>query len=422
MFYSHEILRKKGKFGIIWLAATCKRRITRRDIWKVNVADSSDDIIEILSRHPAALRRTGPLSLYLSSQLMFGLVYITGKQYQILLEELKSIVVKLGSYKIQITSSIDLGEQFHGSKVTMVPPNMDDVPMEFGCLTPVPEPTDHTWQEFFVVHSPKSSEEGVLTPSTLGYPQGRDSFPDDAEMLHRADYADITMREIPIDSEEPIPEEMQEESVDFFADWPVTDPAPSERIQSGLFSESQDEPVPMMIDEHLPFLLTPEAPIALDDIQQQRDRVEISHGEIPLQEISSAESSETFVLGPIPGPGPRQRRRRHLLIDPVTNLSAQQIHSNMARADNFTVRLRRPSLLETSESMLKRLSTKFIPIGIRSRINRLRTLPKPTDLFSYVINPPDVVPETGSSFDSSSAMKISSQSRLAGIDPQYPIS
>ncbi|PRD31476.1 UNVERIFIED_CONTAM: Sister chromatid cohesion 1 protein 3 [Trichonephila clavipes] len=85
MFYSHEILRKKGKFGIVWLAATCRQRITRRDIWRVNVADSSDDIMEILNRTPVALRRTGPLSLYLSSQLMFGLVYVTSKQYQMLL-------------------------------------------------------------------------------------------------------------------------------------------------------------------------------------------------------------------------------------------------------------------------------------------------------------------------------------------------
>ncbi|GFQ77385.1 rad21_Rec8_N domain-containing protein [Trichonephila clavata] len=402
MFYSHEILRKKGKFGIVWLAATCKKRVTRRDIWRVNVADSSDDIIEILNRHPVALRRTGPLSLYLSSQLMFGLVYVTSKQYQMLLEDLKSMVIKIASFRVPTTSSIDLEKPVDEAKVTMSPPDMDDVPLEFGCLTTLPEPSNHSWQEFFMVPSPFSPEEDVLTPITPGYPLGRDSFPDDAEMLHRADHGDITMQEIPIDSEEPILE-MQEESADFLPGVPFLDQAHEEQIQSGLFPESHHEPVPMAIDENLSHLLTPEAPTALEEFQQLREAIDISqNGEIAQQErnhgeeqrISPAESAETFVLGPIAGPGRRQRRRRHLIIDPVTTLSGQQIQSQIARIDNLTVPIRRPTLLETAESMLRRLSTQFIPIGIRSRINRLQTLSEPTDLFSYVISPPEEVPET----------------------------
>ncbi|GFY68096.1 hypothetical protein TNIN_208801 [Trichonephila inaurata madagascariensis] len=310
------------------------------------------------------------------------------------------MVVNLASYRFPTTSKIDLEKPVDEAKVTMSPPDMDDVPLEFGCLTTLPEPSNHSWQEFFVVHTPRS----VLTPITPGFPRGGDSFPDDAEMLHRADHGDITMQEIPIDSEEPILE-MQEESADFLAGMPFLDQAPEELMQSGLFPESHHEPVPMAVDENLSHLLTPEAPTALEELQQLREAVEISeNGERALRErshiegqrISPAESLETFVLGPISGPGRRQRRRRHLIVDPVTTLSAHQIRSQIARIDNLTVPIRRPTLLETAESMLQRLSAQLIPVGIRSRISRLQTLPEPTDLFSYVISPPEEeVPETG---------------------------
>ncbi|GIY38905.1 rad21_Rec8_N domain-containing protein [Caerostris darwini] len=374
------------------LAATSKQKITKRDIWRVNVANCSNDVIDIVNKNPIALRRGAPFSLYLSSQLMFGLAYVTGKQYEMLLEDVKTLVIRLGTFKeTQSTCTIDLEKTIDASKVTMCPPDMINVPLEFGRLLPTPEPVDHHC-DFFFVPSPRSSAENY-SASVSG-----------SEMLHTVSRADITMQELPEDSEEPIPQEMLlEEPVDFLTDLPFLEPTPVEQVgRSDDLIEPQQQPLPITDDQSLSFLLTPEA-VTTEPLQL---RIETAPDiDVNLQQIGLAEtrkralpedSQETFVLAPITVPGQRRRKRRHLIVDSETALSFQQIQTNLAHVDNYTVPnyQRRVSLLETPESMFKRLSSSIVAKGIQSRIKRLQTLQEPSDLFPYAISPPEKIPET----------------------------
>ncbi|XP_066278289.1 meiotic recombination protein REC8 homolog isoform X1 [Branchiostoma lanceolatum] len=88
MFYSQDILQKRGgKFGIIWIAATRARDLTRRDYSTVNVAKTCDEIINHLTQ-PKRVRydRSGfpRFSLYLSAQLMFGVTLVHRKHAEYL--------------------------------------------------------------------------------------------------------------------------------------------------------------------------------------------------------------------------------------------------------------------------------------------------------------------------------------------------
>ncbi|GBM26883.1 hypothetical protein AVEN_264741-1 [Araneus ventricosus] len=394
MFYSHEILQKRGKFGIIWLAATCRQRITKRDIWRVNVANSCEDVIDTVMRRPVAERRSAPLSLYLASQLMFGLTYVSAKQHEFLLEDIKTLIIRLGMFKVPVGSVIDLDKALDGSKVTMTF-NMDNVPLEFGSFKSIQDPLSYYWGDYFDIPTPKSSEEAL---SFISAEQERDidMLDEGAEMLHRAHPADITMQEVPELSEEPIPEEIPEEPVDFLSDFPPLEEAPLEPSVP-LPETQQAAPVPADV-HHLSFLLSPEDVPVLEETLQSRQGVEPSSGDMTIQGTSpviqprtSIADFESFTLGPVPAPGRRRPRRRHLIIDPVTCISSEQLRAQLSRVDTQTVPayLRRASLHELPESMFRRLSSQLVPSGIRNRLRRLQTLQQPTDLFPYVVGLPD---------------------------------
>ncbi|XP_032227591.1 double-strand-break repair protein rad21 homolog [Nematostella vectensis] len=80
MFYSHQILTRKGKLGIIWLAANydgSRRFLSSRDFRKVNIVKACNEIIN--PKLPFALR--------LSSTLLVGVVRVHREQARIVLVE-----------------------------------------------------------------------------------------------------------------------------------------------------------------------------------------------------------------------------------------------------------------------------------------------------------------------------------------------
>ncbi|XP_065051154.1 meiotic recombination protein REC8 homolog [Rhopilema esculentum] len=89
MFFPKDVLIRKGKFGIIWIAATHNTGkcnfLTKRDYFNVNVPRTCHDIL-----HPAI-----PFALRLSSQLMFGVSKIYQKQTRITLEEAQQMWVRV---------------------------------------------------------------------------------------------------------------------------------------------------------------------------------------------------------------------------------------------------------------------------------------------------------------------------------------
>ncbi|XP_060784812.1 meiotic recombination protein REC8 homolog isoform X2 [Neoarius graeffei] len=106
MFYYPNVLHyRTGCFATIWMAATKGRRINRRDLLKVNVQSTCTDIMNyVLVRVPplaAGLPRPR-FSLYLSSQLQYGVVLVFHRQCQLLLEEIQEAIDRLHRYRVQV--------------------------------------------------------------------------------------------------------------------------------------------------------------------------------------------------------------------------------------------------------------------------------------------------------------------------------
>lgn len=107
MFYSHVYLRKNGRFGLVWLAATQSRVLSRRELMAVNVSLTVSNILEHVPGNLKAENRPRRFSLYLSSQLMYGSVKVLQKQWEYLLGDLNGILRSFHS-EISSTTEIDL--------------------------------------------------------------------------------------------------------------------------------------------------------------------------------------------------------------------------------------------------------------------------------------------------------------------------
>ncbi|XP_060905406.1 meiotic recombination protein REC8 homolog [Labrus mixtus] len=112
MFYYPTVLKRhSGCFSTIWLVATKGIRVTRRDFLKVNIKVTCDDIVNyLLERVPPPLPDLPQprFSLYLSSQLQYGVVLVFHRQCVIFLEELQSVVGQLA--KQRTSQKIDMDE------------------------------------------------------------------------------------------------------------------------------------------------------------------------------------------------------------------------------------------------------------------------------------------------------------------------
>ncbi|CAH3129112.1 unnamed protein product [Porites lobata] len=101
MFYSVDILSRKGRLGLIWLAAIygeTKRGMTHREYRKVNICRACRDIVD-----PVV-----PFALRLSSTLMFGVVLIYREQTRTVWSEVVNILKNLKTASELRVSSIDL--------------------------------------------------------------------------------------------------------------------------------------------------------------------------------------------------------------------------------------------------------------------------------------------------------------------------
>ncbi|XP_059139423.1 meiotic recombination protein REC8 homolog isoform X2 [Physella acuta] len=109
MFYSHVYLRRNGRFGLVWLAATQSRILNKRELQAVNISITCSDILEHIpgSVGHGTYKRPRRFSLYLSSQLMYGSVKILQKQWECLLTDVSSLLRHFYP-DISTTNEIDL--------------------------------------------------------------------------------------------------------------------------------------------------------------------------------------------------------------------------------------------------------------------------------------------------------------------------
>ncbi|KAM7390670.1 hypothetical protein PAMA_008725 [Pampus argenteus] len=112
MFYYPNVLhRHTGCFSTIWLAATRGIRVTRRELLKVNVKRTCLDILDYVTAQVPAPQPNLPrprFSLYLSSQLQYGVVVVYHRQCGLLLEQVQQTIDRLLRSKACI--SIDMLE------------------------------------------------------------------------------------------------------------------------------------------------------------------------------------------------------------------------------------------------------------------------------------------------------------------------
>ncbi|XP_078108942.1 meiotic recombination protein REC8 homolog [Sander vitreus] len=137
MFYYPTVLKRHtGCFSTIWLVATKGIRVTRRDFLKVNVKSTCDDIMSYVLGQVPPPRPGLPrprFSLYLSSQLQYGVILVYHRQCAILLAELQSIVGYL--LKQRASQKIDMDE--HGRQALDFPDALSLLEETEGALDPL---------------------------------------------------------------------------------------------------------------------------------------------------------------------------------------------------------------------------------------------------------------------------------------------
>nr|XP_020497287.1 meiotic recombination protein REC8 homolog [Labrus bergylta] len=112
MFYYLNVLKRNtGCFSTVWLAATRGIRVSRRELLRVNVRRTCGDILDYVTAQVPAPQPNLPrprFSLYLSSQLQYGVVVVYHRQCGFLLEEAQQTMDRLLRSKRCIP--IDLAE------------------------------------------------------------------------------------------------------------------------------------------------------------------------------------------------------------------------------------------------------------------------------------------------------------------------
>ncbi|KAH9283845.1 Meiotic recombination protein REC8 -like protein [Echinococcus granulosus] len=103
MFYSNDLLSlKKGRFGVLWLAATRGvTRVSKRDILAVDIVSSCSELLEYVNGS-----KRSRLSLYLSAQLMYGLCRVYVEKVCIVLRDANDLysraLVSFRPHSVQI--------------------------------------------------------------------------------------------------------------------------------------------------------------------------------------------------------------------------------------------------------------------------------------------------------------------------------
>eukprot|EP00736_Rhodelphis_marinus_P002267 Rmarinus@m.14746 len=101
MFYSTEVLAKKGPLGSIWLAATMARgRVPRKVVTESDISSLSKNIAE-----PEA-----PFALRLSATLMYGLVVLYDQKCAIMLKDANKVFIRVKQSISFSVASVNLSQ------------------------------------------------------------------------------------------------------------------------------------------------------------------------------------------------------------------------------------------------------------------------------------------------------------------------
>ncbi|KAJ1450283.1 Rec8 like protein-domain-containing protein [Pelagophyceae sp. CCMP2097] len=115
MFYSSLILQKSGPYAHIWLAATFEKKLSKQQVFTINIEQSVDSIIN----------PTAPLALRLSANLLLGVVRIYVRKTQYLQMDCNEAMTKMQN-AFQ-PSVVDLPDDSAAAAASITVANFDDL-------------------------------------------------------------------------------------------------------------------------------------------------------------------------------------------------------------------------------------------------------------------------------------------------------
>ncbi|ESO96830.1 hypothetical protein LOTGIDRAFT_231664 [Lottia gigantea] len=360
MFYSLELLQKRGgQFGIIWVAATEGAKLNKRQITGVRLKKACNDIIDYIMVRGHHEYGTGKsrkrFSLYLSSQLMYGVVKIYNRQNDYLLTDATTFMARL-RFASSARADIELRETANSELVTLpdpthiADPENENFEATFGRLS-------NNYQESLFAHerlrftSSSSDMDEMLSPiADINIAPFR---PEDimGSSPHTVSSLDeITLKQAPLQSHLSTMQTIDEELLFGLPD--IIDHV-SERLESVDVPTDQSAearpvspirphtPLQTTITE-VPIIPVHETPIhrSGEDItregrdkrkRQKSPEVTPGHKESRLERRERKRSRQQLVLDEIEMPPPvhKPRRRRRLIIDKDTQVSKEDFKKNL---------------------------------------------------------------------------------------------
>lgn len=369
MFYHQEILKRRGgKFGIIWLAATKINKLKRRDFCEVNLQKTCDDIIEhIMGRmegNPSRKKKIR-LSLYLSSQLMYGTTQVLAKQSEFLLDDASTFFTRV---RIAFVSTPDTEIDLKGiSRCDMVTfPDMATIDSpgrpgfdpSFGLMRMGPSEAKISYPELemwrvessmVIPGSPYLSPIPTRRRSSTSSKREseRHMMQQEIESLHSAHTVsskeEITIREeeiripeIEVPGEKDLPT-FDGKELDLILEEPMD---PNVNWVDVLSSRRSDKPPKKTTMEQVDrdqATLSPKetTPFSRHEVEiPQRREITLSPGVTPIPKMTPVKAprmrpSLTMQLTPVTPSPIRRRKKRHLCVDRETQISKTQLRSNM---------------------------------------------------------------------------------------------
>ncbi|XP_046327477.2 meiotic recombination protein REC8 homolog isoform X1 [Haliotis rufescens] len=364
MFYSHDILQKRGgKFGIVWVAATRSSELTRREYMSVRVKRTCDDIIDyILLRVPSTTRgRTRPrFSLYLSAQLMYGTVKVFRKQHQFLYDDTSTLWARLRMSGLK-TSTCDIDLKLDAARqnlpdlVGTVDPLSADYNYTFGMWEMTSEGVSFMEQDMWQSISVSPTKELQLSP----LPLSMEEMVEDAlksphtvskpEDIRLKEDESLTSERIQVPDEKELPGfdgkeiEMMEDKVEEIPIEIADLISPLKTRSRSTSSMSDIMPVIMEEEEVLhPLIETPHGKKVDDEGVPPRRKLPASPGVTPIQPEEPSRKrhrvrpSLAMELEPVaPTSVTRRRKRRLKFIDIETQISKKQLKHNMVTSKDI---------------------------------------------------------------------------------------
>lgn len=124
MFFSTNVLTKKGPLARIWIAAFEAKALKRPEITGTNIAESVESII-----HPEV-----PIALRTSGHLLLGIVRIHSKKIDFLLQDAVDAKLKIQISVARATNTLVLPASKTTSKRSAVTLALQELPSSFGML------------------------------------------------------------------------------------------------------------------------------------------------------------------------------------------------------------------------------------------------------------------------------------------------